>query len=559
MNRPHSRRSDGSDVEQDLLANELKMELTKHQQQYRLMEGDRKAYCEETQNSIRKQKTSIEQLKREEQELIKELNLAKSVQNKLKDKGTVDKLKNLKEKEAEYIQQIESEKEKIKDFDAQIRKMEKSIRDQHKNMGGVNMSQQVQVAAKKQVAVLENRLDQALKRFNSILADNKKKRELIDHLRQEKVIFENLFKNSEKELVDTKKKIAIITENSTGAYDQRDEAQTKMVALKEKSDKELAQYNLELKEIKRILEHDRKLKEFMNVKAQERELDEESLARKRKKDAAEKAEKAEETITTYEEAFEKIRTVTAIQDTDKLVKRFIEVEDQNFALFNYVNELNNSIESIQEQINNIKDDIEKFKLESMDLENERKGILNGLESKLTNSSSQSEAFDMKYVATMKTLDQLKSGIDSLFNKINCDRSPIIDMLGEAGVTETNMMQYLGIVEQRTNELLQLYAFVQAKEAERPDGTAAAPASLLGQGPQAPITTVTIAPPTTGLGASSHAAKGPSDDYESDGESADDDEIRPLTQAELKKKIIKGIQSQISKRETIPKKGKKEKA
>jgi len=117
-----------------LLANELKMELTKHQQQYRLMEGDRKAYCEETQNSIRKQKTSIEQLKREEQELIKELNLAKSVQNKLKDKGTVDKLKNLKDKEAEYIQQIESEKEKIKDFDAQIRKMEKSIRDQHKNM-----------------------------------------------------------------------------------------------------------------------------------------------------------------------------------------------------------------------------------------------------------------------------------------------------------------------------------------------------------------------------------------------------------------------------------------
>ena len=60
------------------------------------------------------------------------------------------------------------------------------------------MSQQVQVSNKKQVAVLENRLDQALKRFNSILADNKKKRELIDHLRQEKVIFENLFKKLEK-------------------------------------------------------------------------------------------------------------------------------------------------------------------------------------------------------------------------------------------------------------------------------------------------------------------------------------------------------------------------
>ena len=70
-----------------------------------------------------------------------------------------------------------------------------------------------------------------------------------------------------------------------------------MLALKEKSDKEMVQYNMELKNIRRTLEHDRKLKEFMTVKAQEREMDEESLARKRKKDAAEKAEKAEEAIT----------------------------------------------------------------------------------------------------------------------------------------------------------------------------------------------------------------------------------------------------------------------
>ena len=76
-----------------------------------------------------------------------------------------------------------------------------------------------------------------------------------------------------------------------------DEAQAKMLALKEKSDKEMVQYNMELKNIRRTLEHDRKLKEFMTVKAQEREMDEESLARKRKKDAAEKAEKAEEAIT----------------------------------------------------------------------------------------------------------------------------------------------------------------------------------------------------------------------------------------------------------------------
>jgi hypothetical protein len=32
-----------------------------------------------------------------------------------------------------------------------------------------------------------------------------------------------------------------------------------------------------------------------------------------------------------------------------------------------------------------------------------------------------------------------------------------DMLGDGGVTESNLMLYLGIIEQRTNEILQMYA------------------------------------------------------------------------------------------------------
>lgn len=43
-----------------------------------------------------------------------------------------------------------------------------------------------------------------------------------------------------------------------------------MLALKEKADKDLLQYNMELKELMRIIDHDRKLKEFMRVKGEER-------------------------------------------------------------------------------------------------------------------------------------------------------------------------------------------------------------------------------------------------------------------------------------------------
>ena len=72
----------------------------------------------------------------------------------------------------------------------------------------------------------------------------------------------------------------------------RDEAQNKMLALKEKADKEMSQYNTELKELARIIDHDRKLRQFMSRKDQERtEAHEEMEAMKRKREAEKSSER----------------------------------------------------------------------------------------------------------------------------------------------------------------------------------------------------------------------------------------------------------------------------
>ena len=53
MPRARSARSDNSDGDMEALA---ELELAKLQRQYRIMENDRAAYTEESQNIIRKQK-----------------------------------------------------------------------------------------------------------------------------------------------------------------------------------------------------------------------------------------------------------------------------------------------------------------------------------------------------------------------------------------------------------------------------------------------------------------------------------------------------------------------
>lgn len=45
--------------------------------------------------------------------------------------------------------------------------------------------------------------------------------------------------------------------------------------------------------------------------------------------------------------------MTGEEDLDLLVQRFIETEDKNFALFNFVNEQNNEIETLHEQIEEV--------------------------------------------------------------------------------------------------------------------------------------------------------------------------------------------------------------
>lgn len=58
---------------------------------------------------------------------------------------------------------------------------------------------------------------------------------------------------------------------------------------------------------------------------------------------------------------------------------------------------------------------------------------------------------------MKTINSLKIGVESIFDKIGCNTEVVPELFGSTGVSESNMMHYLGVIEQRTNEVLQMYS------------------------------------------------------------------------------------------------------
>ena len=78
-----------------------------------------------------------------------------------------------------------------------------------------------------------------------------------------------------------------------------------------------------------------------------------------------------------------------------------------FALFNYVNELNGECEKLEEQISDIRSEIEKYKGQGLNTDNQRKKILKDLEERLQRTEAKAEQYEKKYEAAMKTVSALK--------------------------------------------------------------------------------------------------------------------------------------------------------
>jgi len=512
---------------------ERQAELEALHRSYRMMETDRQKYSEESQNIIKRQRQAIEKIRKENERLKEQL--ASESQNSAQNaEGQVlNLLGSLQETSERYTRKIDVEKRRLEDLEKQSKIMHVRTLELQQNRGGVNAVKESDRAVSKQIRVLENRLDKALVKFNEALAFNKQLREEIDNLRRERVVFDQINAKLAKELHEKKKEMAQIIEISNIAYEARDQAHNEMALLKAHADKEQAQFEQEWRELGRVLEQDRKLKERMAGQDRGRiTADEEGSLRKNlakgnwnvaKDKAAQQA--SLDRVQSFEEAFQQIKAATGIDNIDELVQTFIDAEDQNFSLFNYVNELNNEVEKLEEQIAEIKAEIDKYKGQGGQNDRQRKKLLKDLEDRLASTEARAEQYEAKALKAAKTVSQLEQGIQSIFSKIGCDKSALSDMLGTTGVTESNMMQYLGIIEQRTNELLQQF-HNSSKDANEGTGDVVA---VIGQGPAAPAgsTVINIDPPVIG------------DEDDSEDES-DEDEERPLSRDELKAKTLRGL-------------------
>ncbi|CAD7946037.1 unnamed protein product [Amoebophrya sp. A120] len=523
----------------------VEQEVAELQRKFRVLENDKRAYSEDSQGIIRKQRATIEKLTRENRQMKQELSEVRRADRggpEARRQGeTLAKLAESREQLEKAIAKEFEVKQKLEEKIDVVEAKTIQVREELGLKGGVNAAKESQAAVAKQIRVLENRLDKALQKFNEAVAENKTQRDTIDSLRSERVVFDNIYSKLEKEFEQKKKEMANIIEQANAAYEARDAAQAQMTSLKQQADKEHQEFEKEWKELGRLIENDKKMKEFMRQKERNRGVEEhkgdlsadeeDKLKKKVTKNAwmiakGKVAQSANtERITVYEEAFAKIQAATGISDIDDLVQNFVNAEDGNFSLFNYANLLNTQIEKLDLDIGDLKGEYESLRGGSVSAQGtissdqSKQKLLGELEDRWNRADKKAEHYELRYQQALKTLTAVRAGLQSIYNRLGCSQMAEHGALGLQGVTEANMLQYLGVIETRANEILLLHTALQEGDEEE----AELPAT------REPMSQLQIKLPST------------VEDYTDDEDEDEDDDTRPFTREELKLKTQRGLQ------------------
>uniref|UniRef100_A0A665UNL4 Coiled-coil domain containing 114 n=1 Tax=Echeneis naucrates TaxID=173247 RepID=A0A665UNL4_ECHNA len=519
--------SDSSDMDIDGTA---ESEIAKLQRQFRIMEGDRQAYSIQAREQIRKQQQELDKLLKEQQELHQNLGLCKSLSRQQQDSEEARSLCALLEQQDLLEEKLGKEKQYQKQLEKEISDMELKLVGLRKGQASTSGTQRSEVGrTQKAIRTLEYKLDRALTHFNEQLTKNSHLREELQILHIERVRFKQLHNRLDKELQDVHKKIAEMIHLSTTAYDSRVEAQSKITMMREKAVKDLTQYNAEMKELERVIAHEYILKEFMTTKCSERSgQDDGHETGQRQCKEQRRTDSGEGSLDALEEVIERIQMVTGENNLDMLITRFIQVEDRNFALFNFVNEQNNEAETLRDEVTQIQEEMEQFRMKGWQEEQDHRTLLRHADEQQNEVESQVEDYETQASILSKILDELKTGVNSTFSKMKCDGSVIEDMLGSStGISENNIMSYLGLVEQKTNELLSIQAFLNSKDLEKDYNPKDLPKFLLGQNPELLEQKSSIQPMVNSV------------DHDAE-ESVTDEEEQPLSLGELRRRIMKGV-------------------
>lgn len=424
---------------------------------------------------VEKQRAAIDKLRQQNARLKEDLLLENKFSVRPSNAGATQLINKLQDEADLYTRKIQLERRKVLMLQQQLGELTNKLGTTRNAMGSIFSAKEKSQALQKQIKILENRLEKQYIKYNEAITYNKQLREQIDNLRRERLMFEAINANLDKELARIKGNIADTITAANEAHAAKEKALAEVSALKLAAEREHATFEEEWRQLTHLIEEDRRQREIARQNEMaERERQTQELLKSCEASAANKKKAIRTTwsigmnkavaqnvshqkVRLFGEAFAKIQDATGISDIDDLVKAFASAESASYNLFNYVNEVNAEVEALEDSIAKVRAEIEAH----LDQANAHAASVDAVVSNTFTSKQEADtkadAYERRLASAQHVVEELKKGISSLFQTAGCNTEAVRMLLGGEDLNDTNMLAHLGIIEQRSNELLQAFA------------------------------------------------------------------------------------------------------
>ncbi|XP_032749484.1 coiled-coil domain-containing protein 114 isoform X1 [Rattus rattus] len=459
-----ARSEEGSEI---FLEGPLDGELSRLHRQRKVMELERRAYSREVHQRIRKQVEEIRQLEMLRAKLQMQINVAQTQVKRLGDKKRLADMDHLLKCRAQVQIEIEALQEQNRVLEKQIQDWETHILTQSKDISTPDVILDQKMKIQRRIRILEDQLDRVTCHFDIHLVRNATLREELELLRIERGRYLSMDRKLKKEIHLLQEMVGALSTSSTSAYTAREEAKTKMGMLQERAEKELAQSETEAQILLRQISHLEQLHRFLKLKNHDRQPDP-GVVQKEEQRAWETSEglrktSQEKLVLRYEDTLNKLAQLTGESDPDLLVEKYLELEERNFAEFNFINEQNSELYHLQEEIKEMQEALvsEHASQDTQSLEREQQFKV--LQQDVEKVCSESERLEARFQVLRVQLEKIKADIQVLFDKAQCDDSVIKDLLGvKTYMRDRDIGLFLSTIEKRLVQLLMVQAFLEVQ-------------------------------------------------------------------------------------------------
>jgi Ca2+-binding EF-hand superfamily protein len=253
------------------------------------------------------------------------------------------------------------------------------------------------------IKAIEYKLDKAIGKFNLVNHENKDLRERIDEIRRERIQLNQVFRKSIEDIRGCTKGIFQIKSEEDDAKNVVEDIKVRISALAKQRERGRKGFGEEVERLKIQTKKEDREKKETEVKMK-RDADERDKDRRKYLIADEELNFSEATmmkrilklaflntiqrrhikqhqknIEIFEQAFATIKSTTGISDIEEIVKIFVKLEERNFSLLTYVNQLNREIEALEKRNKELDSSIKDQRQAEEDAELRRRQELSDLD------------------------------------------------------------------------------------------------------------------------------------------------------------------------------------